>query len=237
MVLLLALAATPAEYYNRGNQAYETGDFGRALLLYDSAAAAVQNPDVYFNRGDVHFKLGQVGRAIADYSKAYVLRPDDPDAKGNLEFARAYRPDKTMAIPNPVVGFLSGLLRIVSLGVVRLLAGVLFLLAMAALAFGLLRRSRYGFWVAAALGVLWLYTVCSWVSWAGETSPDRAVVVVPELVLRSGPGEEYKDIVIVHDGLEVVIRNRRGNYVLVQAPGGEGGWAEASSVEQIFPVR
>jgi uncharacterized protein YraI len=55
------------------------------------------------------------------------------------------------------------------------------------------------------------------------------------VTLRSGPGEDYKDIVVVHDGLEASIRSRRGRYVLLQVPGGTGGWADSSSVELIFP--
>jgi len=41
-------------------------------------------------------------------------------------------------------------------------------------------------------------------------------------------------MVVVHDGLEVLIRETRPGYVLVQMPGGEGGWAETAAVEPIF---
>lgn len=232
-----AHAATGPEYFALGNQAYEAGDFGRALSYYDSAAALVQSPALYYNRGNAQFKLGSVGRAIADYNRAYVLDPADADIRRNLEFSRAFRPDKTLAIPNPIVGFLASFLRLADLGTVRLTSGLFFFLALLALSFGLVLRLRAGYWAAIGLGVLWLYAGTSWLSWSAEAGPGKAVVVVPELILRSGPGEEYKDIVIVHDGLEVMVRNRRGRYVLVQAPGGEGGWAEASTIEQIFPAR
>jgi len=74
-------------------------------------------------------------------------------------------------------------------------------------------------------------------SWAGEASPAKAVVVTPELTLRSGPGEDYRDILIVHDGLEVHVREQRGDWVLLQAPGGEGGWSRSRSIERVFPHR
>jgi uncharacterized protein YgiM (DUF1202 family) len=64
-------------------------------------------------------------------------------------------------------------------------------------------------------------------------------VVVPELTLRAGPGAEYKDIAVVHDGLEVAVRERRPDWLLIQIPGGEGGWVETASVQYIFgrPIR
>ncbi|MEO0081764.1 MAG: tetratricopeptide repeat protein [candidate division WOR-3 bacterium] len=238
--LVPAYAATTADLFQAANQAYEAGDFGRALVYYDSAAMFVRNANLYYNRGNAHFKLGAIGRAIADYNRAYILAPTDVDIRQNLEFGRAYRPDKTLVIPNPVLRFLTALLRLVDLATVKLANGVLFFLTLLCLGlvfFGGPVQRRPLVVIAAVLAAFWLYTGASWLSWAAEVSPAKAVVVVPELTLRSGPGEEYKEMVIVHDGLEVLVRSRRGKYVLVQAPGGEGGWAESSAFEQIFPAR
>ncbi len=230
-------AASPTELVNQGNKAYEAADYARAIELYDSAAVRVGSADLCYNRGNAYFKLGQIGKAIADFSRAYVLNPYDPDIKYNLAFARAYRPDKTLVLQNPLVRFLTGFLRLFDFAFVRILAGALFLLAMAAAALLIVRGSRAWLWVTVSLGVICIYAFCSWFSWAAEASPERVVVIVPELVLRSGPGEDYKEMVIVHDGLECVVRDRRGKYVLLQAPGGQGGWAKVTTIEQIFPAR
>lgn len=235
ILLVLVVASAPGDLYNRANEAYESGDYLTAVELYDSAAVQVRHADILFNRGNARFKTGQIGRAIADYARAWVLNPYDPEPKQNLEFARAYRPDKATILQNPLVKGLTSFLRMLDLGLVKLLTGVFFLLALAALALLLVRGGRAWVWISAVLGVLCLYSFLSWMSWGHAASPDRAVVVVPELTLRSGPGEDYKDIVVVHDGLEGSIRGRRGGYVLLQVPGGTGGWADSSTVEQIFP--
>jgi len=237
-VLLLAfIAASPSEQYNRGNAAYEAGDYATAVVLYDSAAAQVTHADILFNRGNARFKTGEVGRAIADYARAHVIDPHDPDSRHNLEFARAYRPDKVTVLPNPVIRLLAGVLRALSLGTARVLTGCLFLAAAAALSWFLVRGSRAGLWFAVGAGALFLYALASFASWAGEVNPARAVVVVPELALRSGPGDDYKDMLVVHDGLEVTVRQHRGRFVLVQVPGGQGGWADSSAFERMFPPR
>lgn len=233
--LLLLAVLTPAEQFEAGNSAYETGDFAAALAHYDSVATSAPSAAVLFNRGNAHFKLGQTGRAIADYARANVLDPHDQDISHNLRFARAYRADKTTAIPNPLVRLLTGAARLLDLGLVRLLTGVLFLMVCTAFGLLFLRSERAWLWIGVGTGLACLYAAGSWLSWAAEVDPHRAVVVKPELTLRSGPGEDYKDIAVVHDGLEGTVRSRRGRYLLLQIPGGQGGWSDTSAVALVFP--
>lgn len=236
--VLLALTglafSSPAELFSRGNAAYEAGDYSQALLLYDSAARRVQNADIYYNRGNARFKLGQVGRAIADYNRAYALAPQDKNVRYNLAFARQYRPDKTLTLENPLTRMVADALRLLDVSTVRVIAAALFLLALASVALLFVFGNRLFGWLGAGLGVLFIYFFLAQLSWGAVVDRNRAVVVVPELTLRSGPGTEYKDMVVVHDGLEVLIRETRPGYVLVQMPGGEGGWAETAAVELIF---
>jgi len=233
----LGFAAPAADLFKRGNAAYEAGDFAGAVALYDNAASVSASAGVLYNRGNAYFKLGEVGRAIADYSRAYVLRPHDEDIRYNLAFARQFRPDKTLAIENPLVRMLTDFLRLPDAASARFLAGLFFFLALGSLALLFIRGERLFGWVALGLGVLFLYCFISAASWGEVTSPAHAVVVQPELTLRSGPGPEYKEIAVVHDGLEVTMREQRPGYVLIQIPGGDGGWVESAAVEPIFARR
>jgi tetratricopeptide (TPR) repeat protein len=227
-------AASPADLFSRGNTAYEAGKFEQAVALYDSAAALTTSAEVFYNRGNAYFKLGEIGRAIADYNRAYVIKPHDRDINHNLTFARQYRPDRSLTIENPLLRILAAFLRLPDAALARVLAGILFFLSLASLALLLVRGQRMFGWIALGLGVAFLYCFLSGASWAVVTSKERAVVVQPELTLLSGPGPEYKEIAAVHDGLEVTVREQRPGYVLVQIPGGDGGWVESSSVERIF---
>jgi hypothetical protein len=229
-----SLAAAPADLFARGNAAYEAGDFAAAVTLYDSAAAGMTSPEVLYNRGNARFKLGEIGRAIAEYNRAYVLKPHDKDIIHNLAFARQFRPDKSLTLENPLTRMFTDALRLLDATSARVLAGLFFFLALAALAVLFVRGQRLFGWFAIGLGVLFFYCFISSASWGEVTSPAHAVVVQPELTLRSGPGPEYKEIAVVHDGLEVMLREQRPGYVLIQIPGGDGGWVESASVERIF---
>ena len=226
--------ASPADLFSRGNTAYEAGNYQQAVTLYDSAAAGMTSAELLYNRGNAHFKLGEIGRAIADYDRAYVLKPHDNDIRHNLAFARQFRPDKSLTIENPLTRMLTDFLRLLDAASARVLAGLFFFLALTALALLLIRGQRLFGWIAIGLGVLFLYCFISAASWSEVTSPAHAVVVQPELTLRSGPGPDYKEIAVVHDGLEVMLREQRPGYVLIQIPGGDGGWVESASVEPIF---
>lgn len=234
VVTSFAWAASPAEQFARANAAYEAQDYAGAVALYDSALAAGRSAEALYNRGNAYFKLGQVGRAVADYNRAFALAPSDAQVRHNLEFARQFRADKTVELPNPLLRGLTAFLRLLPAPTARLLAGIFFLLALLALAEMLVHNRRFLGWVSLGLGVVFLYLLAATLSWNAFTAPARAVVVAPELTLRSGPGAEYKDLAVVHDGLEVVVREARPGWLLVQVPGGDGGWAESSALESIF---
>ena len=226
--------ASPADLFGRGNAAYEAGNYLQAVALYDSAAAGMTSPELLYNRGNARFKLGEVGRAIADYNRAYVLKPHDRAIRHNLAFARQFRPDKSMTLENPLLRMLTDFLRVPDAATARVLSGLLFFLSLTALALFFVRGQPWFGWIALGLGVLFLYCFIAAASWREVTSPAHAVVVQPQLTMRSGPGPEYKEIAVVHDGLEVMLRERRPGYVLIQIPGGDGGWVESHSVERIF---
>jgi tetratricopeptide (TPR) repeat protein len=176
--------ASPADLFSRGNAAYEARDFAGAVALYDSAAAGMTSAELLYNRGNARFKLGEIGRAIADYNRAYVLKPHDQDIIHNLAFARQFRPDKTLTIENPLVRMLNDALRLLDAASARVLAGLLFFLALAALALLFVRGERLFGWIALGLGVVFVYCFIAAVSWGAVTGAEHGVVVQPELTLR-----------------------------------------------------
>ncbi len=234
LTLLFLLLTTPYDQFQRANAHYEAGRFDQALLLYDSLLNQIPSAETYYNRGNTQFKLGKLGYALADYLRAYALNPKDPDIKNNIQFIRQFRPDKTTEPESPLLKIGRNALTLLNPHLTRLLSAVAFFLFCAALALWLITTRRYLLFTGIGIAVLFLYFGIATIVWGNIVNPAKAVIVAAEAILRSGPGAEYKEIAAVHDGTEVKILERRPEFLLIQLPGGLGGWVEKEAIEPVF---
>lgn len=75
-------------YYNRGNAEFYKGDLESAIKSYEQSLSEddqARLADVYYNLGTAHLFNQDVEKAKTFYKQALRLRPDDEDAKANLE--------------------------------------------------------------------------------------------------------------------------------------------------------
>ena len=80
----------PELHYNIGNVLFRKGEYAKAIEEYrraQSAAGPSLSEAATFNRGNAHMMQGQLQEAIGAYVQALRARPDDQDAKKNLELA------------------------------------------------------------------------------------------------------------------------------------------------------
>ena len=99
--LRLALRDRPDDatlLYNLGYIQYEAGQFAKAKQSFEAALAAGPDhlhPTIRYNLGNAWFRLAERGRAdgyqqaIAAYEQVVKQKPDDVEARQNLELARA----------------------------------------------------------------------------------------------------------------------------------------------------
>jgi tetratricopeptide (TPR) repeat protein len=234
LILLTVLALAPASAYNQGNRLYARKDYAAAAESYRKALEPGPGAAACYNLGNALFKSGHVGRAIVQYRRAYHIAPRDGDVRANLAFARGYRADKTLAVPGPLAQALDDAFHLLSAREAGLLAAVAFLLAALALALWILRRRPALAAAAIALAGVSLFGLVTQRVWDAEVAAHPAVVVVPEVDVLAGPEPDSRQILLVHDGTEVQVRERRGAYLLVQLPGGNGGWLPAEAAERIY---
>jgi len=75
--------------YVEAQRAYKSGEYERAIALYEEVVAAnVDHEDVFYNLGNAYFREKQMGRAIFNYERAVRLAPEFEDAQFNLQVAR-----------------------------------------------------------------------------------------------------------------------------------------------------
>ncbi len=234
LILVTVLALAPAGDYNQGNRLYAGKDYAGAAEAYRRALAPGPSAAASYNLGNALFKSGQVGRAIVQYRRAYHLAPRDGDIRANLAFARGYRADKVLTVEGPVLRLLDEAFHLLSAREASLLAAVACLLAALALSLWIVRRWRPAAVAAVVLAVVSLFGFVTQRVWIAEMDARPAVVVVPEVDVLAGPDPASRQILLVHDGTEVRVRERRGDYLLVQLPGGSGGWMPERAVERVY---
>ena len=234
LLLIASLALAPAGLYNQGNKYYAQKDYPNAIQSYQQALQGGAEPQVLYNLGNAYFKAGQLGRAVICYGRARFLTPRDQDISTNLTFARSYRVDKNLFIAAPMARFFSLCFHYFSLTEAALLAALLFVLGAAAISAYIVYRKIFLTYVAGLAWLLFLPFFITQQVWQGEKNSNPAVIVAAEVNTLSGPGQDYKQILLLHDGTEVNIREQRGEYLLIQLPGGAGGWVKKDAVEKIF---
>lgn len=233
-LLIILITQSPIELYNRGNEHFENGDFTQAIESYERALEVVRHPDLYYNLGNSYFKQGSMGKAILNYRRAFLFAPRDRDINQNLDFVRSYRVDKIRIYKNPFGVMLRRIFHLFSMFEVQILTTVLFFITMVFVSLVIVnRRTVYGY------GGLVSFLLCgffflNWLVWVNTLHARNAVVTAVEVSALSGPGADYKEILILHDGTEVRIRELRGDYALIQLPGGMAGWVLTNTFEEIY---
>lgn len=226
--------------YNKANQLYEEGKYEEAIAEYERILASkIENGYVYYNLGNAYFKNEQLGKTILSFERAKRLLPRDEDVSTNLEFARQFTKDKIeQSQPGWIAQLLIGLHNLFSLVEITVIVwGVYIILCLSGICLILTRSERM--WstiihVGPVLLVVFLLTGLSLVlKIQAAESTKLAIVMIPRVDARSGPGEDYTKMFTIHEGTKVRIRQSREGWHLISLPGGTGGWIEGETVERI----
>jgi tetratricopeptide (TPR) repeat protein len=240
-VLLLLLAGAPAaraqtssDFFLQGNKLYEEGKYSRAAALYEELLQAGHvSPAIYFNAGNAWFKAGQVGRAIYDYRRAEQLAPRDPDIRANLGIARAQAGTSSAALPGSRWTRWVGRVTLNEWSCAASAALALFFIVLTARqispAFG---KSSGGLAGVLAAASLWLL-ICLGLSINQQLLETSSIVIVPEAVVRWGPDDESKSAFTAHDGAEMMVLGRDGDWLQVSDAARHIGWLQQKNVAQM----
>ena len=93
--------------YNIGNTLHRLGDYSRAVEETQRATAATETDlafRAHYSLGNHYFRLGQLQAAFDAYKQALILKPDDLDAKYNLEVVTRALAEQPPPPPSPAAG-------------------------------------------------------------------------------------------------------------------------------------
>ena len=234
--------ADPVRLVAEGNQAYTEGKLEDAAAKYIEARdLGVNDAVLHFNLGNTYARSGRLGEAVVCYLRAQRLDPANRDIRDNLAWVRRHIRDLELSETSlPLfIAQLAALVGALTLDQWGLLLAALVWVAAGLLAWGWYReeigvRLRRGLLAAAAAVVLVGAVTAG--RWYDEQVRQTAVVVVPEVVVRSGPAANFSTLFEVHDGLTLEVVGRRDDWLRVGLGGDWEGWVPAESVLEVRPA-
>lgn len=231
-------AGSATRGFLEANELYAEERYDEAAALYEEILeAGFENADIEYNLGNAHYKAGRMGWAVLAYERALRLDPSHEDAAANLEFVRELLADRQSSVGGPLSAFFARLSSRFTLGRLAVLASALyFVLAGVGIA-GVLRGGFAG-WpgrlaVVAAVALVVAGALLGYrIAQAGANV--EAVVLAPEVSVRTGPGDDFVLEFRLHEGTKVRLAETRGEWARVSVTGTDlEGWLPGSAVERI----
>jgi tetratricopeptide (TPR) repeat protein len=240
ILLTVCGAANPAAQLASANAAYQKNDFAAAISQYETLLQqGYRSEALYYNLGNSYYRTGNLGKAVLNYERALLLDPNDEDTRHNLQLVQNKLPDDLDALPEFFLfrwwKDLSGLF---SVNTWAVLAMSLLWLGAAGLIIWLLGKKRFYKKTGFILGTSSLIISGLFFFFTNDraqeiTNSGRAVVLQPEITLRSAPDAASKVVLVIHAGNTVRLLDQIGDWHKVALRNGEQGWLPKESLERI----
>ncbi|MBF0099708.1 MAG: tetratricopeptide repeat protein [Desulfobacterales bacterium] len=234
MAILLpsAFASEDARLFLSAVTDYNEGNYQQAADAFVSLVQkGIQNGKLFYNLGNAYFKLNDIGRAILWYEKALQWIPNDPDLRFNYEYAMSFVKERADTAKNPLLMILLFWKPLLGTRLIRWLAigcSVLFWLV---LMIQTVRHANKMIWVA------WLFFIPSMVfgitavyDYYHVYSDPYAIVLSPELPIRSGLSEDANVLFVLHAGTKVKVEREKGDYYRIYFSEGQIGWVQKQGI-------
>lgn len=232
-----AADATKAE----ADSAYIKNDYAGAANLYESILKKEgESAEIYYNLGNSYYKMNNIAKAILNYERALLLQPGDGDIRFNLELAKSKTVDKVT--PPSEVFFLTWTRSLINTmsekawartGIVSF---ILLILMSALYVFGKqVTIKKTGFFSAICLLLICLFAnVFASEQKAGLVNRRNAIIMAPNVTVKSTPNQSGTDLFILHEGRKVTIKdNSMKEWKEIRLEDGNAGWVPAHVIEVI----
>lgn len=231
---MACLAPADSSAFEKGLDQLRSGDSSNAVESFSKALeSGLQDPAVYHGLGNALHRLDRPGPAIAAWRRGVALAPRNGDIAANLDLAQKSLKDRVEA-PRGHRGAFFWQSALAPLETA--------MAASAAVAFGLwwlvvgrLRPSwapsRTVALTCVALGVLLAVSTADALS-----QRMAAVVVVPEVDVRSALGPSGVSLFVLHEGATVAVSDRTETHDLIALADGRKGWVNRRALISTNPA-
>lgn len=223
-----------------GDSRYRQGDYAGAIESYEAAlATGCGSADVYYNLGNAYYRTGQNAHAILNYERALRLRPGMKDARENLELANEHTQDRISELPE---WFMAKWWKTMTTEVApktwRIVWLVLLaLVAAAAVGLSIGRERRLRKWSLLgglmSLVLLAATTLVMLKTTKNYNARSAAIVMQESVAVKSSPETRSVDVMILHEGTLVTIKESLQDWEQIVIADGTTGWCPTDAVERI----
>ena len=225
--------------FTSGIAAYDSGNYKVAVEQWRQVLNQQETGPLLFNLGNAYFQLGKYPLAVLHYERAARLMPQHPDVHHNLQQVRQKLPDRFEVPPRgPLAQLRRALMRALSPS-------------------AWVTASIVTIWLTLPVGLVYLFSrtlilrrvlfmlammlaVCSLVSlgfvFAHQKrvhASDKAIIMAPQVQVRSTPGKESTEVFILHGGTKVTQLQRVRRWMRIQLPDERVGWVPMASLVAI----
>lgn len=217
--------------WDYANSCYADAAYSEALDVYlQIEQTGTESAALYYNMGNAYFKMHYLAQAIVYYEKALRLDPNNPDVQYNLSVARDQCIDRIEPVPQFfVAAWLHKSHRVLPSGMWSAISFVLLALALGLFLLFLFAdriKVRKTSFVLSILVFLLSVTsgIFAWQSKKEMTREDTAVVVSAVSPVKSAPGAQGKDLLVLHEGTKVRVLEEMGEWARIELEDGRQGW-------------
>ncbi len=217
---------------------YEEGDFNTAARHWETLAkTGLEDSRLWYNLGGAYFQQNKIGPSILAYKRALRLAPRDKEIRENLEITRARRLESlNLENRGGMARIWSWTRRTLSPGEMAVMGLLVLWLAAILTLLGILRRVSWIRLRGPLLVSLLLLVFLSigawraeWEDWSGR----EGVLMTPMVSAQSGPGDDYIALFELHEGAELKLLERRGDWLRISLGADLEGWVPAKAVERL----
>ena len=240
LVSLVAFGQSPNDFFREANNAYNEGNYNRAIQYYDSISKqGVHSAELYSNLANAYYKQNAIGPSILNYEKALLLSVDNTQALNNLSFAQNMTLDRFVPLPeNELKKWGNSLLFLTSVrGWAFATIIALWLAIVSFFMYGKTRRSKFGrLYFTGFIGLLFC-TVLAFGFALQQQGMQRnsrpAIVFASSESFRSEPNLRSEVLLTIHEGAKVFILENVEDWIKVRLINGSTGWIPESSIAYI----
>jgi tetratricopeptide (TPR) repeat protein len=215
--------------------AYQNGDFQAAVEDFSTlAGSGLENAELFYNLGNAYLKKGDLGHAVLWYERALKLDPTDPDLKFNLDYALSLTKDQKSESALSLSRIFFFWKYHLSADAIKSTAIVLNLIFWLFLLVGHLRQKQKLQRIAyVALVFAGLFAATALYNFYESSFRPQAVVLSPEVSIRSGLSDDATELFRLHAGTKIRIEKEQDDHVRIYFADGKIGWVKKDFVGRI----